>query len=513
MDKRTCFLVVVTAACSAAPPVVPEVCPLELAAPCPATVDVRTLLTEMVDLRRLARPACPRFTTHLASSRDPRSVIERKDDPDDGWTGWFANRDWGNYLRAEPIDGRTEQVMLDVAGPGAIVRMWTANGAGGTVRVYVDGALEPSIAADFHALLGGGVAPFGAPFSEVNSVGRNLDFPIPFREHVKVTLEGDTGVYFYQLFYRLYEPGTDVTSFSPQAIPGEVMACVGEILRGTAVLPPADVVAVESEGEALALDAAEGGSEITELVLAPSHLDAATLRDTLISLSFDGEETVRVPLGDFFGAGPGFLPHRTSPLEVTLAGAFVSRFVMPFREHAAVRVIGPPGRHVLLGLKHRAAPFTDASFHFHARWIARGPIPSRPFRDLTVAHVDGRGTYVGTMLSVDSRTSDWWGEGDEKIFVDDDHTPRWFGTGTEDYFGYAYSTRDPFQHAYRMLVPTGSERGQVASTRVHVLDAIPFDARLRFDLELWHWTEDTTIGFDTVAYFYAASGARVLAVP
>ena len=32
----------------------------------------------------------------------------------------------------------------------------------------------------------------------------------------------------------------------------------------------------------------------------------------------------------------------------------------------------------------------------------------------------------------------WWGEGDEKVFVDGEKFPSHFGTGTEDYYGYAW---------------------------------------------------------------------------
>ena len=42
----------------------------------------------------------------------------------------------------------------------------------------------------------------------------------------------------------------------------------------------------------------------------------------------------------------------------------------------------------------------------------------------------------------------WWGEGDEKIYVDGEAFPSLFGTGTEDYFGYAWSTTETFAHAY-----------------------------------------------------------------
>ena len=46
----------------------------------------------------------------------------------------------------------------------------------------------------------------------------------------------------------------------------------------------------------------------------------------------------------------------------------------------------------------------------------------------------GKGHYVGTVLSVRSRSPSWFGEGDEKITIDDDEKASIWGTGTEDYF-------------------------------------------------------------------------------
>jgi len=40
------------------------------------------------------------------------------------------------------VTGRKEHVMMDIAGPGAIVRIWSANPAG-TLRIYLDGAATP----------------------------------------------------------------------------------------------------------------------------------------------------------------------------------------------------------------------------------------------------------------------------------------------------------------------------------------------------------------------------------
>lgn len=223
-----------------------------------ATIDVNSLLEEMVDLGRLA-------TVH----------------------------------------GRTEAVMLDVRGPGAIVRLWTATADAGTLRVYLDDAPEPVIAADVAALVSGTVVPFIAPFASVTSSGKNLDFPIPFRRHAKVTTDGEV---FYQVHYRLYEAGADVETLALERVAPEVLEHVAGVLRGE-VTPADDGASVATCGgtgrQELVIQAQAGGSELTQLEIALSNGSAETLRGTVLSLIFDGEETTRVPLGDLFGAGPG----------------------------------------------------------------------------------------------------------------------------------------------------------------------------------------------------------------
>ncbi|UCF17734.1 MAG: hypothetical protein JSW59_09775, partial [Phycisphaerales bacterium] len=81
------------------------------------SVSFGSLLDEMVNRDLLARSPDPFYTCHQASSYERTSVSPNQ-------PGWFANRDWSHFIRAERNEGRTEWVMLDAKGPGAIVRIW-----------------------------------------------------------------------------------------------------------------------------------------------------------------------------------------------------------------------------------------------------------------------------------------------------------------------------------------------------------------------------------------------------
>ena len=85
------------------------------------------LLSEMVDLGGLCEFPDPPFVTRQFSS------YARASKTPDNPNAWFANGDRGKYLRTEKTNGRTEYVMMDAKGPGAVVRLWSAN-PGGTLR-------------------------------------------------------------------------------------------------------------------------------------------------------------------------------------------------------------------------------------------------------------------------------------------------------------------------------------------------------------------------------------------
>ena len=468
-------------------------------------VDLDSLLDEMTALGELARRARNSFRTCTVSSYDRSSTVEQASS--DTPTGWFANHDWGNYLGIEGGTGRF--VLLDADGPGAIVRIWSATPSG-TLRIYIDHQEIPALEAPMTALLSGQIAPFLPPLAGTTAKGGNLEFPLPFRRHVKVDWEGPGG--FYQITYRRYaDPSTEVSSFDLSTLEADRL----DTLRSEMwqpVLQDSHIVIEQAVLSALspelAIAASSGGEEIVALQVHPSLVDPIGLRGSVLSLRFDGQETVRAPLGDFFGAGPGLLPHATLSLESTADGQLTARFVMPFGQSAVVRIDGAPGRKAAVTLSHRAASFGPSTHYFHAHWTARGPMPVRPYRDLLLADLAGEGAYVGTYLAVGNSSSEWWGEGDEKVWVDADTFPSLFGTGTEDYFGQAYCSPEIYNHPYRAQSLAaggfGAAKGLFSMFRAHVLDPIRFSKSLKFNLELWHWDEDAQVTFDTVAYFYLA---------
>jgi D-arabinan exo alpha-(1,3)/(1,5)-arabinofuranosidase (non-reducing end) len=506
----------------------------------PGEISVLTLAREMADLAHLARLPDVPFVAGLAASTDRRSrQAPLPGQPGD--VGWYANDDFvtptqANLVRVEPgPDGEDRYVLLDARGPGAVVRLWTATPTG-TLRIYIDDDPRPVVEAAFRDLLAGDVAPFVAPLAHVTARGYNLFFPFPYRRRCVVTVDSivsadpfsdrELAKLYYQIGYRTYPP-EQAANVRPYAA-AEVTRAARAIWRAATGLrdgPSADAPPPAPGGRtvtvgASAIDAAHpaiatikapaGGGRLSELRLSGPAGDRTALGATEIAIAFDGEETVRAPLAFFFGSGSGLTSYGTLPLAVLFDGTLICRFSMPFRERAVVTLShrGPGAVRLAGTATIDAAPFDERTLLFHARH--RGPtrLPTRPFRDWSLGTLTGHGALVGAVLSVENPPGTmWWGEGDEKIFVDGEAFPSWFGTGTEDYFGYAWSTTERFAHAYHAQTeaPSHGFDGLFTMSRFHVLDPIPFSRGLRFDMEIWHWSE-TTLGAQAMLYWYARPG-------
>ena len=468
-------------------------------------VTLPKLLDQMTNPLELARFPEPFFRGFLASSTDRSATTPTQTDT------WFKNVDLGNYARVETREGRDEHVLLDVTGPGTVTRIWSANPSG-TLRIYIDGQAHPALEANMESLLSGKVRPFVAPFAYTAARGKNLYFPFPFAKSCKITM--DAGGAFYQVNYRLYTPGTRVEPYSPQDLEAHaaLIAATGAMLADGPAPAGPETRTLRFTGSARL----EGSRVLRSLRLSPPDIRPEALRKLTLVIEADGTETIRVPLGDFFGTGPGLRAYDSMMASVSSDGTLNARWPMPFRKSFSVRAEGPGADAIPGVLTHEAWTWNDRSLYFHAAWQSVHDIPSWPPRDWMLVSIKGRGVYVGTLFQITNASKGWWGEGDEKIWVDNETFPSHFGTGTEDYFGYAWSTPERFARPYhgqtRADGPGGY--GHFSMYRWHILDPIPFQSSLRFDQELWHWMRKTTVSLSGISYFYAPldtkhSGLRV----
>jgi hypothetical protein len=484
-----------------------DCCPVEPS----GRVTLCQLFAQQTDLRHLTRLPKPAYTSHMVSSFDRASQSAHPGDD-----AWLANRDFAELTPGQAF------TLLDTTGPGVVTRIWSANPSG-TLRIYLDGSPQPVIEAPMRELLRGEVPPIGSAFAYEAGLGSNLYLPIAYQSHCTITVTSDARRLFYQISHRRYANATQIEPFSLAALndPTRVPAELSQTLAGAA--PELRVRDAQLERCSLAtnaatehvLHAAPGGSVLRELQVRVSNPTPEALRETRLHIWVDGVESVRVPFGDFFGSGPGLQALNSLPMQVEPArGTFVARWPMPFQKQLRV-ALEQTGNSVLaaeLRFVHQPAMFDDATLIFHANWRAPEWHASEPSHEFTIAALQGQGLYVGTLLNVTNSDAAWWGEGDEKIWLDGETFPSFFGTGSEDYFGYAWCSNQLFSRAYigQTRADPHANFGRVSLYRFHVLDPIVFSRNLRFDLEVNHWgNTPTPVEYDSVVYYYARPGAKV----
>jgi len=505
-------------------------------------ITMTDLLRESWDLERLSRMPTPGYKTVQFSSYDRRSTTPDKPD-------WFSNSDgfggepipgFEKVLEKPGEDGIGRYLVCDVKGPGALVRGWTA-AINGTFKVFLDGEETPFYDGSADAFLRRRLDRFLKEI-DVNLWPENNTFqqedadyfPITFGKGLRIEWTGNLEkLHFYQIGVRLYPEGTAVKTFRLSQLRSEIGPDVLEALAQQA-FPSVDEKRKASRlpidwtipaGERRSVSQTGGGA-VYELALRAEAEDLrAALRGTLLTIRFDGASVpqVEAPLGDFFGAAPGVNPYESLPMEVEEDGAMICRFVMPFRESMKLALLNTTERPVRVTGAIRTGDYDwdpAHSMYFRAHWrvdhgLYAGNEPDE-VKDMPYLMALGQGRFVGAALTVVNPCpcpmawGNWWGEGDEKIFVDGEARPSTIGTGSEDYFNYSWSHPRLFECPYTVqpLVSGPDHRGYVTNIRWHVLDDLPFTTSLEFLMELWHHTPTRGLSYARIGYHYGRPGLR-----
>lgn len=246
----------------------------------------------------------------------------------------------------------------------------------------------------------------------------------------------------------------------------------------------------------------KGPGEITHIwltFLGPEPQDwakqgAADHQDMLLRIYYDGREKpgVEAPVGDFFANCFGKRREVVSlPVVVEDADSYNCFWRMPFRKSVRVEIVNQSEKPVALlyyNIDWVEKPvLPDDTPYFHAQYLQEYPVTSG--KDYVVLDTKGKGHYVGTVLAVRTRSPSWFGEGDEKIYVDGEAKPSIWGTGTEDYFLSAWglkTTGTPF-FGVPYFDQWGIVGGHTSAYRWHVADPIVFNTGLKVTFEHFGW--------------------------
>lgn len=259
------------------------------------------------------------------------------------------------------------------------------------------------------------------------------------------------------------------------------------------------------------------------------------LRKVVLRMFWDHEETpsVEVPLGDFFGVGHARTVNFTSlPLNMSPQDgrSFNCFFPMPFSAGARILVQNECEHHPLTIYFHIDYEIYDQLpepiGRFHAQWRRENPcggisdagMSNNEYIDggfnlsaegnYVILEARGRGHYVGCSFNVHNlRFTDednWYGSGDDMIFVDGElFPPSLHGTGTEDYFCAAYCPTQAYCAPYHGLPLAGGSNwsGQISLYRFHIEDPICFQKSILVTIEHGHANRRSD-DLSSTAYWY-----------
>jgi hypothetical protein len=499
------------------------------------------IVSRLTNLERLAEPPLPGESGGCMSSYDRRS---RYDPETDKYIDWDANDDGEGFIRRED----DFIVAFEQTGPGCIWRVLTGYPGDGPIQIFIDDEEEPVFERPFRDFF----EWFDSDYPPVNfnslvfhlSRGRNWWIPITFNKYCKVRFGPGWGRY-YHFTYTKFPADTEVPSFNgkfnQEARHALTKADRELYLRGHNLSPAAGdestEVTVELEpGRTTTVSELLGNRAITGIRMKfeepSSPPDLVLLRQLVLQIMWDHEQNPAVwcPLGDFFGSVPGVQQYRTYPQGVT-EGGFYSRWFMPFSSRAEIAIHNDSSKALRLRvtLTHRKLERSaDGLLRFHAKWHrdafldkARTEGRDIDWPLLMADNNPGPGRYVGVNMHVVNRWPSptpqnwWWGEGDEKFFVDGEKFPSSFGTGTEDYIGFSWAADPPFSlfdspFAAQPFVELDSN-GHTCLNRFHIADDVPFQKNFEAYIEKYHenrWGDNNEreSNYSVVAYWYQKAG-------
>jgi hypothetical protein len=274
-------------------------------------------------------------------------------------------------------------------------------------------------------------------------------------------------------------------------------------------------------GQTLELGEIKGAGKVTHMWFTIWADSPDYLKELVVRAYWDGDKqpAVECPLGDFFALGFGKLVDlKSAPVVIGEHAALNCYWPMPFAKGARFTITNEGSKPIKscyynVDYQLDKQP-SDKTYYFHTQYRQSYPAPSG--KDYTVLDTTGRGKFVGCFLSLLANADGWWGEGNDKFYVDGATTPTIEGTGSEDYFCGAWNFGGAMKEGRSFytdyfgvpLYDSGEKRG-IRNTcyRWHVLDPVPFTSSLKFALEHGKNGSDNVRtpspnNYSTVAFYY-----------
>jgi hypothetical protein len=291
-----------------------------------------------------------------------------------------------------------------------------------------------------------------------------------------------------------------------------------------------DAVPVEAGKSATMLEVT-GAGVVTHIWVTINSPDPMHLKNLVLRAWWDGETTpsVEVPIGDFFGLGLGeYYVYQSALLAVAPIKALNAYFQMPFSSSARITVtnegtVKTDSFYFAVDYVTMAGLPADVG-RFHAQYRQAAPckgwtddwkdeyspeINDRKNLDgkdnYVFMEATGRGHFVGVTHALEQNQNQWFGEGDDMIFIDGDTLPTINGTGSEDYYNGAWDfglQAFGYQHnGAPYIVDPERLGGRYCLYRWHIESPITFEKSIKVTIEHGHGNHRAD-NFYSTAYWY-----------
>jgi hypothetical protein len=258
-------------------------------------------------------------------------------------------------------------------------------------------------------------------------------------------------------------------------------------------------------------------------------------RGLVLRAFWDGEvkPSIEVPLGDFFGVSNGQVrPIRSLAFTATRmewpphTTGFNCYLPMPFERGARIEIENQGDSdarlwyHIDYQLYSERFPLPENAGRLHACWHREAetepilpPEGQSEGKNLSgadnyeILNAQGDGQFVGCFLTVVNRQREWWGEGDDMIFIDgEEFPPSIHGTGTEEIFGGGASPKEEYSGPYAGFHCIEHRAGYdywgtTGMYRFYITDPVRFRKSIRVTLEHGH-ANDKANDYSSVAFWY-----------
>lgn len=307
-------------------------------------------------------------------------------------------------------------------------------------------------------------------------------------------------------------------------------------------------------GEACVLADIKGPGVITHIWMTQFN----HYRDCLLRFTWDnaGAPSIVVPLGDFFCLGNNFVNSFQSLYFTASAnnnnrmntGCALNCYLpMHFRERALVELVNQAeDRHTqFFYIDYESFEEADpAQGYLHAEFRRANPFGgwghevrvNSPESNIVnaergawnnnyvILETKGRGHYIGCNLSVTNLQGNWWGEGDDMIWVDGyKWPPDLHGTGSEDYLNQAWAMQDNaflrngssvWEGNTKLGLTEGQNHkgGYQSSYVFHHENPIGFEKEIKVTIEHGHGNHLRN-EMSSVAYWYASTPCPTIEPP